>query len=51
MTNKIFQESYTNLLLQAEQAENRKEAKELINLATRLRQQEQANRVRSLTDF
>ena len=51
MNNKFYQENYANLMLLAEQAGNRKDAKEFINLATRLRQQEQINRVRSLTDF
>ena len=51
MNQKIYEQNYANLMLQAEQAGSRKDAKELINLATRIREQEQINRVRSLTDF
>ena len=51
MNKQIYQQNYANLMLQAEQAGSRKDAKELINLATKLREQEQINRVRSLTDY
>lgn len=48
MKNLIMETNYTQLMLRAEQASSRKEAIDLINLATRLLEHEELKKVEAL---